>query len=74
LRTHHEAFSTTVEGRSHDGDIVLGLAGEAVAGIDDLLRRLTDECIGVPMPLTILRAGGKRQLTIVPSESRSKSG
>jgi len=57
-----------------DGDIVLAFAGEPVTGIDDLLRRLTDECIGVPLPLAILRAGRKRQLTIVPSESRSKSG
>jgi S1-C subfamily serine protease len=51
-----------------DGDIVLAFADEAVTGIDDLLRRLTDERIGVPVPLTILRSGRKRQLTIVPSE------
>ena len=51
-----------------DGDIVLAFAGEAVTGIDDLLRRLTEERIGVPLPLTILRASRKRQLTIVPSE------
>ena len=37
-----------------DGDIVLAFAGEAVTGIDDLLRRLTDDRIGVPVALTIL--------------------
>ena len=51
-----------------DGDIVLAFAGEAVTGIDDLLRRLTDERVGVPVALAILRGGQRRQLTIVPSE------
>lgn len=51
-----------------DGDVVLAFDGGAVTGIDDLLRRLTDDRIGVPTPLTILRAGRRRQLTIVPSE------
>jgi len=51
------------------GDIILAFAGEAIAGIDDLHRRLTDDRIGVPSALTILRAGQRRQLTIVPAES-----
>jgi S1-C subfamily serine protease len=51
-----------------DGDVLLTFDGAAVTGIDDLLRRLTDERIGVAVALTILRAGRKRQLTIVPSE------
>ena len=51
-----------------DGDVVLTFDGGAVTGIDDLLRHLTDERIGMPVALTILRAGRKRQLTIVPSE------
>ena len=54
-----------------EGDIVLAFGGEAVTGIDDLLRYLTDDRIDVPTELTILRAGRKRQLTIVPSEHRS---
>jgi S1-C subfamily serine protease len=57
-----------------DGDIVLAFGGEAVTGIDDLLRRLTDDCIGRPLQLTILRTGRRRHLTIVPSESKPKSG
>ena len=51
------------------GDIILAFAGEAIAGIDDLHRRLTDDRIGVPSALTILRVGQRRQLTIVPAES-----
>jgi S1-C subfamily serine protease len=51
-----------------DGDVVLAFDGGAVTGIDDLVRCLTDDRIGMAVTLTILRAGRKRQLTIVPSE------
>jgi S1-C subfamily serine protease len=67
-----EPDSPATKAGLRDGDIVLGFGGDAVTGIDDLLRRLTDECIGVALPLTILRAGRKRQLTIVPSEHTIK--
>jgi S1-C subfamily serine protease len=53
------------------GDVILGFAGEAVTGIDDLHRMLTEERIGKGGELTILRAGDRKQLTIVPSEKRS---
>jgi S1-C subfamily serine protease len=52
------------------GDVILAFAGEAIAGIDDLHRRLTDDRIGMPSALTILRAGHRRQITVVPAESR----
>jgi S1-C subfamily serine protease len=54
-----------------DGDVVLAFAGEAATGIDDLHRLLTDDRIGVPATLTILRAATRRQLTVVPAESRT---
>jgi S1-C subfamily serine protease len=50
--------------------VILAFAGEAIAGIDDLHRRLTDDRIGTPSALTILRAGQRVQLTVVPAESR----
>lgn len=53
---------------ARDGDIVIAFGSEPVQGIDDLLRLLTDARIGVPTPLTILRRGQRRQLTIVPDE------
>jgi S1-C subfamily serine protease len=53
-----------------DGDVVLGFAGEAVAGLDDLHRALTGDRIGVPSPLVILRAAERRELTVIPAESR----
>ena len=69
-----EPASPATSAGLREGDVILTFDGAAVTGIDDLLRRLTDERIGVAVALTILRAGRKRQLTIVPSESRSKSG
>jgi len=54
-----------------DGDVVIAFAGQPVAGIDDLLRALTADRIGVPALLTILRGGSRRQLTVVPTESKS---
>jgi S1-C subfamily serine protease len=53
-----------------DGDIILAFAGEPVTGIDDLHRRLTEDRIGIAAPLMILRRGERRQLTIIPAESR----
>ena len=51
------------------GDVVLGFADSVVSGIDDLHRLLTEERIGMPAPMIVLRRG-ERRLTIVPVESR----
>ncbi len=54
-----------------EGDVILAFAGEAVTGIDDLHRLLTDERISMPAALTILRsATRRRQLTVTPTERR----
>jgi S1-C subfamily serine protease len=53
-----------------DGDVVLGFADEAVTGVDDLHRLLTEDRIGVCQALTILRSAQRRQLTVIPVESR----
>jgi S1-C subfamily serine protease len=51
-----------------NGDIVLAFAGEPVSGVDDLHRRLTDDRIGSATPVTILRRGSRRQITVIPAE------
>ena len=51
------------------GDVVLGFADSVVSGIDDLHRLLTEERIGTPAPVIVLRRGERRRLTIVPAES-----
>jgi S1-C subfamily serine protease len=53
-----------------DGDVVIALAGTAVTGVDELHRLLTEERIGQPTPIVILRAARKRTLAVVPRESR----
>jgi S1-C subfamily serine protease len=52
------------------GDLMLAFAGEPVTGLDDLHRRLTEEVIGIPASLVVLRGGERRQLTVVPAERR----
>jgi S1-C subfamily serine protease len=53
------------------GDVILAFAGTPVTGIDDLHRLLTEDRIGMPAPLVVLRRGERRQLTVVPLESKS---
>jgi len=38
-----------------DHDIIVAIASHAVSGVDDLHRLLTEDRIGVPTPLTVLR-------------------
>ncbi len=53
-----------------EGDIILALEGQPVAGVDDLHRLLTDVRVGVSGSLTILRGTEKLALSIVPEEAR----
>jgi S1-C subfamily serine protease len=69
-------FVTSVEKQSpaaaagiKDGDVIVGFDGEATTGVDELIRRLTEERIGRPLPVAILRNGERRQLTVVPTET-----
>ncbi len=55
-----------------EGDVIIAFGGEAVTGIDQLVRQLTDDRIGRPALVTILRHGHRRQLTVVPAESQAK--
>jgi S1-C subfamily serine protease len=53
-----------------EGDVIIGLADRAVAGIDDLHRLLTDEHIGRHTSLSILRGATQMAVDIVPEESQ----
>jgi S1-C subfamily serine protease len=48
------------------GDLIVSFEGMPVAGVDELHRLLDEERIGRPSRLVLLRAGGLRQLTVVP--------
>jgi len=56
-----------------DGDVIVALAGEPVAGIDELHRHLTDERIGAATTVIVLRGVQRHQLTVVPAESPRSS-
>ena len=51
------------------GEVILGFGGTPVSGIDDLHRLLTEDRIGSPATLVVLRNGERRQLTVIPGES-----
>jgi S1-C subfamily serine protease len=50
------------------GDVIVACAGEAVAAIDDLQRLMTEERVGVPTGVTIVRSGERRDLIVAPVE------
>src|SRR6185437_13385725 len=52
------------------GDIIVGFAGEAVGTVDELHRLLTEERVGKPAVLEVLRRAEKKQLTVTPREAR----
>jgi S1-C subfamily serine protease len=53
-----------------DGDIIVALEGQPVAGVDDLHRLLTDVRVGQSCALTVLRWTDKLELKVVPEEAR----
>jgi S1-C subfamily serine protease len=54
-----------------EGDIVVALEGQPVAGVDDLHRLLTDLRVGVSCALTVIRWTEKLEMKVVPEEARS---
>jgi S1-C subfamily serine protease len=54
-------------------DIIVRLDGEAVAGVDDLVRLLDGRRVDKPVALTVLRAGKPLELTVRPIERRAAS-
>jgi len=53
----------------NEGDVILAFGDQAVSGLDDLLRYLTDERIGERATMTVLRGVERRQVSIVPREA-----
>jgi serine protease Do len=54
----------------HEGDVIIGLAGKDVGGIDDLHRILSDLSAGVRVEVAILRRAEKVKLEIIPEEAK----
>jgi S1-C subfamily serine protease len=70
LVTSIEARSPAEEAGFKKGDIILSFGAQAVTGVDDLHRLLSEEQIGIPSSLLVLRRGERRTLHVVPSESQ----
>jgi S1-C subfamily serine protease len=56
-----------------EGDLIVGYGARPIGGIDDLHRLLTEEQVGVPSRVTILRRGERLDLDIAPEESSAAS-
>jgi S1-C subfamily serine protease len=44
-------------------------AGQPIRSIDDLHRMLTDEQVGVPLTLTVIRRTEKLEVSVLPDET-----
>ncbi len=51
-----------------EGDLIVAFDGRRVRGIDELHRELTDQHIGEPRTLTLLRYGRQLDLEVIPTE------
>jgi S1-C subfamily serine protease len=49
-------------------DLIVALDGAPVRGVDDLLRLMTEDRIGVPCEVEVVREGVARTVTLVPRE------
>ena len=67
-----EKGSPAAASRLRDGDIIVKLADQSVRGIDDLHRLLTEDRIGVPTTVGVLRGVTLLAIEVTPGESATK--
>jgi S1-C subfamily serine protease len=53
-----------------EGDVIVAFNAQGVAGVDDLHRLLTEAHVGARSSIVILRGTERRELEIVPAESK----
>lgn len=53
-----------------EGDVIIALNGQPIAGVDDLHRLLTDTQVGTASHVIVIRHTEKMELSIIPQESR----
>lgn len=70
LVLHIEDNSPAKRTGLREGDVIIGLESQPVAGVDDLHRLLTEVRVGVSCWLTVLRGTKKEDLRVIPEEAR----
>jgi S1-C subfamily serine protease len=56
-----------------DGDIIVGFAGEAVSGADDLHKLLTEDRTGHKQEVSVIRGTARLRLWLVPEDAPSRA-
>jgi S1-C subfamily serine protease len=51
-----------------NGDLLVELAGQRIAGVSDVQRQMEEDVIGTRVTAVVLRDGRERHLVIVPTE------
>lgn len=65
-----EPGSPADEGGLREGDVIVSIGGQAVSGLDDLHRLLTEERIGVYTSLTLIRRFSEKLEAVVRPSAR----
>jgi S1-C subfamily serine protease len=65
-----ESNSPAEKAGVREGDVIVALEGQPVAGVDDLHRLLTDARVGVKSNITVLRRTERLERTLIPEEAR----
>jgi S1-C subfamily serine protease len=68
-----EPDSPAARAALQEGDVIVALDDRPVAAIDDLHRLLSDERVGIPARLTILRRTERLTVDITPAEAPHRS-
>jgi S1-C subfamily serine protease len=70
MATQVEPNSPAASAGVRPGDYLVAFDGQAISAIDDLHRLLTEDKVGSPTTLTILRGVEKLTLTITPADAQ----
>jgi S1-C subfamily serine protease len=77
LATSTAVFVVSVERSSpaavagvREGDLIVGFGEAPVRGIDDLLRLLTEDRVGLAVPITVIRGSDRVTLSVTPAEAK----